>query len=139
MDNPRILLAIALSFLVLLIWQAWMEDYGPQPKQGEQAMPTESRALSDAVEDLPHLAADRIIAQACLDATGVRNRVNLPRRIVRLTCHQHRVATSRNRARPRERLAAVGAVVGSGDHAADCIVPGCGASPCTGLLRKLKT
>jgi YidC/Oxa1 family membrane protein insertase len=31
MDNPRILLAIALSFLVLLIWQAWMQDYGAEP------------------------------------------------------------------------------------------------------------
>ncbi|VAW76196.1 Inner membrane protein translocase and chaperone YidC, long form [hydrothermal vent metagenome] len=33
MDNPRVLLAIALSFLILLIWQSWMEDYGPPPVQ----------------------------------------------------------------------------------------------------------
>ncbi len=33
MDNPRVLLAIALSFLILLIWQSWMEDYGPPPEQ----------------------------------------------------------------------------------------------------------
>ncbi|MEA3244012.1 MAG: membrane protein insertase YidC [Pseudomonadota bacterium] len=53
MDNPRVLLAIALSFLVLLIWQAWMEDYGPQPEPGEQATVTESPVVSDSGEDLP--------------------------------------------------------------------------------------
>ena len=39
MDNPRVLLAIALSFLILLIWQAWMEDYGPRPQPAQQAAP----------------------------------------------------------------------------------------------------
>jgi YidC/Oxa1 family membrane protein insertase len=53
MDNPRVLLAIALSFLVMLIWQAWMEDYGPQPEPGEQATVTESPVASDSGEDLP--------------------------------------------------------------------------------------
>jgi YidC/Oxa1 family membrane protein insertase len=33
MDNPRVLLAIALSFIILLLWQSWMEDYGPAPEQ----------------------------------------------------------------------------------------------------------
>lgn len=31
MDNQRLFLFIALSFVLLLIWQAWMKDYGPQP------------------------------------------------------------------------------------------------------------
>jgi YidC/Oxa1 family membrane protein insertase len=53
MDNPRVLLAIALSFLVLLIWQAWMEDYGPQPKPAEQATVIESPVVDDSGEDLP--------------------------------------------------------------------------------------
>ena len=53
MDNPRVLLAIALSFLVLLIWQAWMEDYGPQPEPAEQTTSPESPMLSDSGEDLP--------------------------------------------------------------------------------------
>jgi YidC/Oxa1 family membrane protein insertase len=59
MDNPRVLLAIALSFLVLLIWQAWMEDYGPErktPPQGpiiEEGLPDRSQA------DLPVAPADQ--------------------------------------------------------------------------------
>ena len=58
MDNPRVLLAIALSFLVLLIWQAWMEDYGPRPETEQQATITEGSALSDSAEDLPTAPAD---------------------------------------------------------------------------------
>ncbi len=55
MDNPRVLLAIALSFLVLLIWQAWMQDYGPQ----QPAEPAPVTAQPDSAlpagggEDLP--------------------------------------------------------------------------------------
>lgn len=56
MDNPRLLLAIALSFLVLLIWQAWMQDYGPQ--QAPQPVPATSQPGAAAPplsssEDLP--------------------------------------------------------------------------------------
>ena len=58
MDNPRVLLAIALSFLVLLIWQAWMHDYGPQPQQAapEKTAQTATDGETPAVtagEDLP--------------------------------------------------------------------------------------
>lgn len=31
MDNQRIILFFALSFVLLLIWQAWQQDYGEQP------------------------------------------------------------------------------------------------------------
>lgn len=55
MDNPRVLLAIALSFLVLLIWQAWMQDYGPQPQETAQTTTASDASLPDAAtgEDLP--------------------------------------------------------------------------------------
>jgi len=58
MDNPRTLLAIALSFLVLLIWQAWMKDYGsqpqpPQPQTVEQSAETATPAFAETGEDLP--------------------------------------------------------------------------------------
>ncbi|HHH42865.1 MAG TPA: membrane protein insertase YidC [Gammaproteobacteria bacterium] len=62
MDNPRTLLAIALSFLVLLIWQAWMKDYGPQPQP--QVQTTEQPADSTTAnvdhggEDLPTAPED---------------------------------------------------------------------------------
>ena len=32
MDNQRMLLFVALCFVALLVWQAWMEDYGPPPQ-----------------------------------------------------------------------------------------------------------
>ena len=55
MDNPRTLLAIALSFLVLLIWQAWMKDYGPQPQPQavEQSAEPATPAVAETGEDLP--------------------------------------------------------------------------------------
>ncbi len=58
MDNPRVLLAIALSFLVILLWQAWMQDYGPRPQPSTApvaATPGEppGQASSGAGEDLP--------------------------------------------------------------------------------------
>ena len=56
MDNPRVLLFIVLSFLFLLIWQAWMEDYGPAPQtaaeaNGQQASTRPQQAADN--EDLP--------------------------------------------------------------------------------------
>ena len=59
MDNPRVLLAIALSFLVLLIWQAWMEDYGPQPKPSEPVTVTETPVVSESDADLPAAPDDQ--------------------------------------------------------------------------------
>ncbi len=56
MDNPRVLLAIALSFLVLLVWQAWMQDYGPKPVPQQVATEEALPALPGAeisAEDLP--------------------------------------------------------------------------------------
>ncbi len=50
MDNPRVLLAIALSFLVLLLWQAWMQDYGPQPQ------PTSPPPSATAPQGIPEHA-----------------------------------------------------------------------------------
>lgn len=31
MDNQRLFIFVALSFVVMLIWQAWLQDYGPKP------------------------------------------------------------------------------------------------------------
>jgi YidC/Oxa1 family membrane protein insertase len=55
MDNPRVLLAIALSFLVLLIWQAWMQDYGPQkvPPPVPTTAQTGTSSPPASGEDLP--------------------------------------------------------------------------------------
>jgi YidC/Oxa1 family membrane protein insertase len=60
MDNPRVLLAIALSFLVLLIWQAWMQDYGPQQQVPEPVTEKSDTAQVPTVggEDLPAVAEE---------------------------------------------------------------------------------
>jgi YidC/Oxa1 family membrane protein insertase len=62
MDNPRVLLAIALSFLVLLIWQAWMEDYAPQPQPVERSQQGEAATtapIAQPAEDLPTAPLDQ--------------------------------------------------------------------------------
>jgi YidC/Oxa1 family membrane protein insertase len=67
MDNPRVLLAIALSFLILLIWQAWMEDYGPRPEPARQAAETESQAATPTPTDLPTAPTEQAVAAAAED------------------------------------------------------------------------
>jgi len=66
MDNPRTLLAIALSFLVLLIWQAWMKDYGPQlqPQTVEPSAETALPSVAEGGEDLPTAPDDQPPAAA---------------------------------------------------------------------------
>jgi len=58
MDNPRLLLLIALSFLAMMIWQAWVQDYGPKPQPTEsttQQAPAgvTSGAAPAPTQDLP--------------------------------------------------------------------------------------
>lgn len=56
MDNQRMFLFIALSFVLLLLWQAWMEDYGDVAKPQAAAQIDESvnqPASGTAGEDLP--------------------------------------------------------------------------------------
>jgi YidC/Oxa1 family membrane protein insertase len=77
MDNQRLFLFVAVAFVVLMLWQAWMEDYGTAPQaeappvQGEMAAP----AIGDAGEDIPALAMDAVpggtaVAEAGLLKTG---------------------------------------------------------------------
>ncbi len=37
MDNQRLFLFVALSFVMLLLWQAWVEDYGPAPQVADSS------------------------------------------------------------------------------------------------------
>jgi YidC/Oxa1 family membrane protein insertase len=60
MDNLRLLLFFALAFVALLIYQAWMEDYGPAatPEAVEQpAAPAQAPVDSDAPDEVPTVAA----------------------------------------------------------------------------------
>jgi YidC/Oxa1 family membrane protein insertase len=49
MDNQRLFLFVALSFVILLLWQSWVEDYGP-------VTPPES-AVTQTTADMPPGAA----------------------------------------------------------------------------------
>jgi YidC/Oxa1 family membrane protein insertase len=64
MDNPRLLLFIALAFVMMLLWQAWQHDYGHAPGQeaatsaqqetATPATPTGAQPpAAPAAEDLP--------------------------------------------------------------------------------------
>ena len=52
MDNQRPLLYLALIFVGFLIWQAWQQDYGPQPSQS-QAEVTQQQDTAPPAEDVP--------------------------------------------------------------------------------------
>jgi len=52
MDNPRVLLTIALSFIILLMWQSWTKDYGPAPEQ-QQATESVAGKELDAIAQKP--------------------------------------------------------------------------------------
>jgi YidC/Oxa1 family membrane protein insertase len=56
MDNQRLFLFVALSFVVLLLWQAWMKDYGPVPEP-QAPVATQTGAVEGEVtvrsDDLP--------------------------------------------------------------------------------------
>jgi YidC/Oxa1 family membrane protein insertase len=62
MDNQRLILFVALSFVILLLWQAWQEDYGPQPVK--PTAPTEETvpAAGSTADDIPGSAGE--LAQA---------------------------------------------------------------------------
>ncbi len=63
MDNQRMFLFIALSFVLLLLWQAWMEDYGyvAKPKVKTPIVESASQPVSGtAKEDLPGAATQEV-------------------------------------------------------------------------------
>ncbi len=52
MDNQRLFLFVALSFIVLMLWQAWIEDYAPPPAT-EITATTPAQPQVSQGEDLP--------------------------------------------------------------------------------------
>ncbi len=79
MDNQRLFLFVALSFVVLLLWQSWMEDYGPA-SQVETAVvenaqsPATATALpagSADTADIPGAPADMATMERALPDTDV--------------------------------------------------------------------
>ncbi|MFV1972246.1 MAG: membrane protein insertase YidC [Thiohalobacterales bacterium] len=58
MDNQRLFLFVALSFVLLLLWQAWVKDYGPAPQATPPAVTTDSASPAATGADLPAAPAE---------------------------------------------------------------------------------
>ena len=84
MDNYRLILIVSLGFVLVLLYQAWMQDYGPKPmpqqSQIEASQPAETgaEALSDAVPSAPAVVADTPAAGAELPQAPARPQVSAP-------------------------------------------------------------
>ena len=76
MDNQRLFLFVALSFVMLLLWQSWMEDYGPPPAPPETGVPA---AMTDPVpgdaisnsDDIPSASSEFAPQASALPDTGL--------------------------------------------------------------------
>jgi YidC/Oxa1 family membrane protein insertase len=80
MDNQRLFLFVALSFVMLLLWQAWMEDYGPVPPAEAPVAATGQLADTPAgtpadiqadTSDLPSAPADMVARDSALPETAL--------------------------------------------------------------------
>jgi YidC/Oxa1 family membrane protein insertase len=78
MDNQRLFLFVALSFVVLLLWQSWMEDYGPAPQAETPAaetgqLPATGTTPTDMVDmaDLPSAPAEMAAVERALPDTDL--------------------------------------------------------------------
>ena len=75
MDTQRLLLVVALSFILLLLWQQWQTDYGEPPKPApasEQTAGTRPGDLAappgvDIPESTPSVGAPGTVADSFFD------------------------------------------------------------------------
>ena len=51
MDNLRLILIFSLAFILLMLWQAWNEDYGPKPVQDSPVAQTEIQSGNSLLPD----------------------------------------------------------------------------------------
>ena len=86
MSNPRLVLLVALGFIMLLMWQEWQKDYGPEsqsqvtdrslkPVQGSQPDQSSVTEATDAAQDLPSLSSDSSLHQLAPTRTTGDQRV----------------------------------------------------------------
>lgn len=53
MENQRLLLFIALSVVILLLWQAWQKDFGTHPPTAAPPSPTATESTVPSTSDVP--------------------------------------------------------------------------------------
>lgn len=74
MDFQRLLLVVALSFVLLMLYQAWLKDYGPQPPAPEIILETKN----ELAKDLPtHSAVVDAIPDASSQGLSSAKRVRV--------------------------------------------------------------
>ena len=74
MDNQRLFLFVALSFVALLLWQTWMEDYGPKPVESEaepSAQTTTGAGTPASSEDIPSAPAMGLVDDSAIPETDL--------------------------------------------------------------------
>ncbi len=85
MDNLRLFLVIALSFVVLLLYQAWQQDYGPAPVEpaavaerpsGESGVEVPAGAEGDVPQSEP-VVEDAPVVTETKPALPVRKRIRI--------------------------------------------------------------
>ena len=83
MDNQRLILFVALSLVILLLWQSWQEDYGPKP--GATTAPTETaipgmpatQTNGGVGDDVPAAVGDPAQAQVLPETALLRTGSNI--------------------------------------------------------------
>ena len=76
MDNQRLFLFVALSFVMLLLWQAWMEDYGPKPPEPAVAPAddvVQPAAPLAGADDIPSAAATGTVTDSAVPERELLN------------------------------------------------------------------
>ncbi len=76
MDNQRLLVWGFFGFLLFLTWQAWQQDYGPEPGQrtsptAEQSRPTDQPPQNTALPDLPAAETGPPEIETAVETNGV--------------------------------------------------------------------
>jgi YidC/Oxa1 family membrane protein insertase len=74
MDNQRLFLFIALSFIALMLWEAWQRDYGTPPPAATVETATPGPEGAPPAADLP------VVAPLAPAATPGQAPVRLPGR-----------------------------------------------------------
>lgn len=70
MDNFRLVLSITLAFIVLLMYQAWLQDYGPKP---QTTLPTKDSPPVTATGSPPTTTASNVSMPELDKITGAPN------------------------------------------------------------------
>lgn len=76
MDNLRLILVFSLAFILLLLWQAWNQDYGPKPIT--QAAPPSSQEVPATVETPKSQAPGEVPTAPILSAEDASSKTGVP-------------------------------------------------------------